>query len=384
MKHFSHSITVSLCLALLLAACIPGIPSTTQTDPLEPARTSAAQTVEAMTTQIVLTAQAEVTLLPPTAAPTATAPALVATPITLPTETSVPTAIVTAQPPTSTTSLVCDQAEFVSETIPDGSQFLPGSIFIKTWVLRNVGSCIWTPGYLLEYTRGDIATMLSTQTFTNTNILPGQTVSIAIAVTTPVDAGKYRLDFRLRNAKGESFSFKNPASTFWVDFEVVTSTYSLGDNYCAAEWSSGAGPLSCPGNAGDTRGYVYSDLTPKLENNYQDDEIALWLGPQAIDNGYIKGVFPAQRILPNTKFEATIGCAPDSKDCNAVIALNYVEGSGSMLPLATWTETNDSTFHQVSYDLNALAGRNIRLILIVSANGSAAGDKVHLLKPVVR
>ncbi|MEA4958348.1 MAG: hypothetical protein VB029_01400, partial [Anaerolineaceae bacterium] len=105
MKHFSHSITVSLCLALLLAACVPVVPSTTQTDPLEPARTSAAQTVEAMTTQIVLTAQAEVTPLPPTTAPTATVPALVETPNTLPTETSVPTALVTAQPPTSTTSL---------------------------------------------------------------------------------------------------------------------------------------------------------------------------------------------------------------------------------------------------------------------------------------
>ncbi len=168
----------------LLAACnFPG--GATPTDPMAEVRTAAALTVQAMSTQ---------------AAPTQTAPAL-------PTLTPPPAASASATP---NPDLPCNLAEFVSESVPDGSQFFPGSVFVKSWTLRNAGSCVWTTAYQLEYVSGNIPDILSLQKLTNGAVAPGQTLVIMLSIMLPQEPGDYRADFRLRDADGTAFSFKNP------------------------------------------------------------------------------------------------------------------------------------------------------------------------------
>ncbi|MFZ3070298.1 MAG: NBR1-Ig-like domain-containing protein, partial [Anaerolineaceae bacterium] len=334
-------------------------------------------TVEAMTTQIV----ASQVLPTQPISPTGTQPVMNPTPAPSQSPQAATTTPLPTETPTAT--LPCDQAEFVTETIPDGSQFFFGSVFTKTWTLRNAGSCTWTSSYEVEYTEGNLPDILTYQKFTSGSVAPGQTVTVSLSITVPDNAGEYRADFKLRNASGTTFSFKNPDKTFWIEIQAVSGHLNLADNFCAAEWTSGVGILPCPGKAGDAKGFVISDPAPVLENGYQDDEIALWLGVQSMDNGYIQGTYPAMKIPAGSKFEAIIGCEQTAKTCDALIALNYREGSGAMQTLTYWNETNDGAFHKVSYDLSALAGKNVQLILIVDAHGSAQGDKVHLLQPVI-
>jgi hypothetical protein len=364
----------------MLTACSAGSQPETATGQPALTETAVNLTVEALTTQIVQTDQARQTLSAPSPAPT---PTLISSPKPSPTAVTLPLPSPTPLLPaaTQTPTGPCNQAEFISETIPDGSQFFPGSVFTKTWLLRNSGSCSWTASYLLEYVSGNVSTIKTTQPFTTVNILPGQTVQISAEITAPESPGSYRADFKLKDASGETFSFRNPANTFWVDFDVVSSTYNLADNYCAAQWMSGAGPLPCPGNAGDSRGFVFSDPAPKLENGYIDDETALWMGEQSIDNGYIKGTYPGLKLPDGARFEVTIGCAVEKKACDAIIALNYQEGTLPMQTLAYWREVQDGTFHQVSWDLSSLSGKNVQIILIVDANGSYTDDMIHLLQP---
>ena len=47
-----------------------------------------------------------------------------------------------AAPPTNTPS-PCNNAVFVSETVPDGTEYDVGESFTKTWRLKNVGTCTW-------------------------------------------------------------------------------------------------------------------------------------------------------------------------------------------------------------------------------------------------
>ncbi len=342
----------------LLAACnFPG--GATPTDPMAEVRTAAALTVQAMSTQ---------------AAPTQTAPAL-------PTLTPPPAASASATP---NPDLPCNLAEFVSESVPDGSQFFPGSVFVKSWTLRNAGSCVWTTAYQLEYVSGNIPNILSLQKLTNSAVAPGQTLVIMLSIMLPQDPGDYRADFRLRDADGTAFSFKNPEKTFWAAVEVVNTDINLAENLCAAEWTSGAGKMSCPGKSGTVDGFAYTDPKPVLENGAQDDELALWLSPQNTQNGYIQGAFPAQLIPSGARFEAVLGCAKNAAACDADFSLLAQAGLETPRLLAAWNETNDGAFHRISYQLGDLAGQNLRLILRVDSRGSALDDVLHLLMPVLR
>jgi hypothetical protein len=78
--------------------------------------------------------------VPPTQPPTSTPPPTL-TPI-IPSLTPV---VPTSTPPPTLTPVPCDRAAFVADvTVPDGTNFAPGTTFVKTWRLKNNGSCTWT------------------------------------------------------------------------------------------------------------------------------------------------------------------------------------------------------------------------------------------------
>ena len=116
-------------LSVLLAACNLPRPQPTPVD--DWVGTAAAQTVAAIQTQLI--------------------PAETVTPVA---------ATSTNAPPVSTAALIttvpCDRAEFVSdETIPDYTTLAPGEVFIKTWRLKNIGTCTWTNAYRVVFESGN-------------------------------------------------------------------------------------------------------------------------------------------------------------------------------------------------------------------------------------
>ncbi|MBP7213662.1 MAG: hypothetical protein KBA03_05460, partial [Anaerolineaceae bacterium] len=151
---------IVLAFMLLSVACgktTEAIP--TPVEQFELNQTSSAATIEAMTTSIVatdlisqqLTAEA-LALATPTPSPIPSRTPSLPTP----SETPVPTA--QTMPPSPTLSPLqdsnCNLASFIEESIPDGSQFFPGTAFTKTWTLKNIGSCTWTEDYSLVFVSG--------------------------------------------------------------------------------------------------------------------------------------------------------------------------------------------------------------------------------------
>ena len=181
-------------LASLLYACGP-------TAPVEPTinvnaiHTFAAETVIAEFTQ---TARA----IPPTSAATATEAASV-TPegTTAPTNTAVPT----NNPFESTpTGIICDDAKWIEDvTVPDGTQMTPGQDFVKTWKVRNTGSCTWGTGYTLIHGYDEklegIAEPLAGA------VAPGEEVEVSVRFKAPANAGEHRSYWRMQNTSGSAF-----------------------------------------------------------------------------------------------------------------------------------------------------------------------------------
>ena len=377
------TLLLTLLMVLVISACQPQANLATPTDQLDTVRTEAAQTVEALSTQIVATDQAARTQTATAFVPSPVPPTLAPTPaptLNLPTDPAVPTA---ALLPTPTPSSSCDQAAFVDETIPDGSQFPPGTVFTKTWTLRNAGSCTWNADYDVVFSSGNRMNAPEAIPLAKESVPPGSSVTISIPFTTPLEGGSYRADFKLRNADGVLFSFRNPSQTFWVEIQVMTGKIDLIAMACSIRWSSAAGELPCPGLPTDSRGFAYTDFAPVLENGARDDEAVIWLGVQQIQDGYLRGTLPLMVIPDNAKFSTILGCASDQKSCDITFRLSYQAGDDPLVEIAHWRKVNDGNLLSINQDLSALSGKSIRIILQIEANGSPQGDIVHLLAPVI-
>ncbi len=178
-----------LTLTLFLTACSNAVTEPTVTPVnVNAVQTAVVQTVMAQATQ---TARAIPTNTPqpsPTSTPT-TAP--------LPTE--------TPSPQVTPTPGLCDDAIYVADvSVPDGTQINPGQEFVKTWKVKNTGTCTWTRGYQIMWSYGDNR-MGGQATALTSDVLPGQEVDISLTLKAPLASGTYSGYWVLRNNNGFTF-----------------------------------------------------------------------------------------------------------------------------------------------------------------------------------
>lgn len=382
MKQFRAINLLIIILGMIVSACKPINSDATPTDQLDDIRTVAARTIEALTTQMLQTEQANKTLSPHKPGETPEIPTPFVETVQAPTNEAeaLPTPIEGSQP----NDKPCDLAFFMGETIPDGSVLYPGMMFKKTWTFRNEGSCTWTGDYAVVFISGDSMSAAVATPIGKAEVKPGETVEVAVPLIAPTMGGEYRADFKLRNAGGVLFAFKNPDHTFWADIKVVEGVIHLAHAYCGATWTSAAGVLPCPGLPSDSAGYVYSDNAPVLETGAVDDEPTLWLGVNAIQNGYVMGVYPAMKIPENAYFSTVLGCGHGLSQCRVNFVLAYQEGEGQVVQLGSWDELYDGELEHIRLDLSALGGRTVKIVLIARAIDSPDGGRIHLLEPVIK
>lgn len=198
MKKNIRLYNLLIIITLLISACnLPRSNSVADT-----ASTAAAQTVAALlsATPAVVGAVSNTPSLTPAAAP----PTL--TPVPVLTNTPIPTA-------TSN----CNAMQFVTDvTYPDNTVVIPGQVFTKTWRLKNIGTCAWTPSYAVVFSTGNAMNGPSTQALAG-NINPGQTLDVSVNLTAPATTGDYRGDWKIRDASGVLFG------AFYVQIRVQTA-----------------------------------------------------------------------------------------------------------------------------------------------------------------
>lgn len=181
--------------AILLGACAPATPIEPTPDVLA-IRTSAANTVVA---EFTLTAAAFTpTSLPPTQTLTPEIPT--ATPTTA--FATDPTQIALGTP-----GLLCDDLSFdiatVDVTILDGTSMTPGQEFVKTWKIKNTGTCAWGDGYTLTFSYGQ--KMDGQPVPLGIVVQVGEEVEISVNFKAPTAIGEYTSAWQMANAAGVTF-----------------------------------------------------------------------------------------------------------------------------------------------------------------------------------
>jgi putative hemolysin len=132
-----------------------------------------------------------------------------------------PSPSATAPPPAD----CVDDSELVSDlTVPDGTMIMPGDSFIKTWQLRNSGTCTWTTQYqFYDQFSGSPGTRISApeSIYLTQEVLPGETVDLSVEMVAPNTAGEYTSTWRMANPGGGAFG--NEASVTIVVGESASS-----------------------------------------------------------------------------------------------------------------------------------------------------------------
>ena len=131
----------------------------------------------------------------------------------------------------------CNQAYFVTETIPDDTEFSLGESFAKTWTFQNIGTCTWNTNYKLVFVTGDAMDGPAAVSMPY-NIAPDEQVTISVDLLAPAVEGTYTGYWTLK-ADDESVFFSNVSVRIVATaeaFQVTGVTSDLSDHE----------PDSCP------------------------------------------------------------------------------------------------------------------------------------------
>jgi hypothetical protein len=319
-----------------------------------------------------------------TQTPSSITPDVSATAITVP-GTYTPTPTASAIPTKTPTPQPCDLAGFVADiTFKDGATLSPEDRFTKTWRLKNIGTCTWTSDYALVFVDGDQMKAEGVVKLAG-SVKPGETVDLSVNMVAPETSGNYTGYWMLRNQSGKLFGLGLGAGeVFWVDIKVQKVKTKIAckfiSHYCEAEWRSGSGELPCPGEEGDSEGFILKLDAPRVEGR-DENEPALYTRPERVEDGWISGRFPGIDIRSGDRFGVVIGCLQGAESCNVVFQLDYEDRDGFVHTLGRWHEVFDEKIWPISVDLTELAGENVRFIFRVEANGSPDEDRAFWLNP---
>ena len=335
------------------------------------------------------------TPVPPSPTATPVPPSPTATPVP-PSPTATPIPPTPTQKPTP-----CDWVLFVKDiTVPDGTSFLAGTQFTKTWRIENIGTCKWTREYALVFDSGELMGAVKLQ-WLDKAILPGETVDLSMTMTAPSKEGKYTGYWKLRNQNSVLFGMGSDASkAFWVQINVVNPTnavFSFADSYCTAKWSTRNGEIPCAvptvpppalgsknmdaGNWIVDTGSVEYTTSPHMENGSTDNEPTLIVHPNVGSDGFITGEYPWRRIQDGDWLRVVIGCMYNKPQCDVTFQIEYRVDGGAAQLLGTWNQVYDGKLEKINIDLSFLDGKKVEFILTVKNNNASSDNWAFWLSP---
>jgi len=286
----------------------------------------------------------------------------------------------------------CNLAQYIKDvTVPDGTGFNANQQFVKTWRVKNVGSCTWTSGYKVIFSGGaDIGS--AKEIPMSLNVPPGNEVDISVNMTSPNLPGTYNSYWQFQSADNHVFGIGPKAKdVLYVQIKVgsgeshANTAYFMGPVACSAGWFSNNGLMTCPSILDAAKGGVSQVSSLVVESGGKRDLPAIIILPPDGKDGRISGQFPPYQVQPGDHFRAQIGCVDGFPKCNVTFQLSFIGEDKVAHSLGSWGQTEDAYIEQLDFDLSAQAGTTIQMIFTVSNNGgSNEDDHAFWLNPIIQ
>lgn len=284
--------------------------------------------------------------------------------------------------------LPCNLGEFVQHvTYPPNSPVYPNETFLKTWQVRNGGTCTWNSSYDLIFDRGD--QMDAKQRIALTTTLPPNGFgNLSIGFLAPIESGTARGYWLLRSGDGEEFGMGvSRDQPLEVRVQVrqpdPALDYDMANAACTATWLGRSGVLPCQGVETSSSGSIILLESPVLEGERHEDQTTLWTRPGTLTGASISGYYPEYLVRAGDHFLADIGCLEDSELCDLLFSVGYLDEAGREHTLESFEEDYDGDITRIDIDLTSLVGQEIRLVLRTRSFGQQTQGNGFWLAPAV-
>jgi hypothetical protein len=127
-----------------------------------------------------------------------------------------------------------NRATFITDvTIPDNTRVAPGDTFLKTWRVRNDGTCTWGPSrqvHSLVFSGGEPLGATDAAPLPS-DVPPGETVDLSISMTAPTTPGTYRSEWMLAvGSEGGMIGVGAAGRPLWAQIIVDPNVPPSDDN----------------------------------------------------------------------------------------------------------------------------------------------------------
>lgn len=110
---------------------------------------------------------------------------------------------------------------FGDVTIPDNTPFTQGVEFVKTWKVRNEGTCLWGEGYAVVFAYGE--QMDAPLSAPIPAAAPGDIIEVSVPMTSPRRDGVFTGNWQFQDAQGNRFGLNSAGQDYmWVMIAVGT------------------------------------------------------------------------------------------------------------------------------------------------------------------
>jgi hypothetical protein len=148
---------------------------------------------------------------------------------------------------------------------------------------------------------------------------------------------------------------------------------------CNAKWMNGVQKFAaCPEvNADQSKGYAVA-IDPVSEGLPVNAPVLLTIPAY---NGYAALFlrYPALTVQAGDHFRATLRCQNIAAACDVSFGLDYYDANGKYhSPLVSWNQNSGMAPTAVDYDLSALAGQNVDIVLALRPNNNTPQQDASL------
>jgi hypothetical protein len=146
------------------------------------------------------------------------------TPTLAPTATSAVPVLPSVTPTSSLLPTPCYRGYFVKDvTIPDDTKMAAGETFVKTWRLKNTGTCDWPADTQVVFLSGAQMGAPSSQSIGDA-VEVGEERDISVTMKAPAETGTYTGYWMLKIPNGGRFGLGDAGNeSFWVTIIVSSS-----------------------------------------------------------------------------------------------------------------------------------------------------------------
>jgi fibronectin type 3 domain-containing protein len=263
----------------------------------------------------------------------------------------------------------CDRAAFVTDvTVPDGTVFAPGEAFVKTWRLKNVGTCTWTTSYKLVFISGEQMGGPSSQNLP-TSVPPGGTVDVSVNLTAPASPGTYNGFWKFENASSQKFGIGADGSKSWY-VQIQVSGPSVTPSAMKFDFGTSGSPVAsgytrvteATAYSAGTYGWTDTSLIQSRDRGAPADELNRDLALN--DSGGI-GTFNVD--LPNGSYSVTVRMGDhDYAHDNVQISADGGGGSSIVVPDV---DTAANTFVDSTFKVDVTGG-SLTLAFVDTGGGT--------------